>query len=103
MASKNPQNALVMQSGGCTPGLNQSLSGVAATAAASKYISTVYGSIHGLEGIIEGQFVDLTALSDRKWNKIRRAPGAALGSTRRKFLTEDAPRVISVFSEWDIR
>lgn len=103
MASKNPQNALVMQSGGCTPVLNQSLSGVVSTAAASKYISTVYGSIHGLEGIIEGQFVDLTALSDRKWNQIRRAPGAALGSTRRKFLTEDAPRVISVFSEWDIR
>lgn len=103
MPSNKTPNVLVMQSGGCTPVLNQSLLGVVSAATSSNCFSTLYGSIHGLEGIIEGQFVDLTDLSDCTWNKIRRSPGAALGSTRRKFQTEDVPRVISVFAEWGIK
>ena len=101
-ANKIP-NILIMQSGGCTPVLNQSLSGVVAAATSSNHFGSVYGSIHGLEGILEERFIELTGLSESTWGIISRSPGAALGSTRRKFRLEDSARVVNVFADWGIK
>ena len=101
-ANKIP-NILIMQSGGCTPVLNQSLNGVVAAATSSNHFGSVYGSIHGLEGILEERFIELTGLSESTWGIISRSPGAALGSTRRKFRLEDSARVVNVFADWGIK
>ena len=46
--------AVIGQSGGCTAVINQSLAGVVAAARASKHITGVLGSRHGIEGILNG-------------------------------------------------
>ena len=103
MTANKAPNVLVMQSGGCTPVLNQSLNGVVAASTCSNHFGSVYGSIHGLEGILEEKFIDLTCLSKSTWSNISRSPGAALGSTRRKFRSEDSDRVVNVFADWGIK
>ena len=103
MTANKAPNVLVMQSGGCTPVLNRSLNGVVAASTCSTHFGAVYGSIHGLEGILEEKFIDLTCLSKSTWSNISRSPGAALGSTRRKFRSEDSDRVVNVFADWGIK
>ncbi len=98
---KRRQNALVMQSGGCTHVLNRSLYGIA-----SEFARTGDGALHaaphGLEGILEGRSVDLSGVSEAQWRAIAAAPGAAIGSTRRKLRDEDAGAVFEFLDRLDI-
>ena len=51
---------LVAQGGGPTAVINQSLVGVALEARASATSKRVYGARHGVRGIVDEDFVDLT-------------------------------------------
>lgn len=95
-----PMNALVMQSGGCTPVLNRSLYGVAMEAFANPdAIGELYGAVYGVEGMLGGDFAPLSRVSPDEWRRIARTPGAALGSTRRKIRDEDiAPTLAALRS-----
>lgn len=79
-----PNNVLVMQSGGSTAVLNRSLAGVARTAVQTPAFGRVFGAVRGIEGLVEGRFVDLEGISGSRWDIISRTPGGVLGSTRRK-------------------
>ena len=103
MLAGGKSNVLVMQSGGATPVLNRSLFGVVHEAAERKVFGEVYGAIHGLEGVLTGDLVDLGRQSRAAWNRTARTPGAALGSTRRKLRPEDVPVIFDVLSRHDIR
>ena len=81
---ERPNNVLVMQSGGSTAVLNRSLAGVARTAAASPAFGRVLGAARGIEGLVEGRFVELGDISSSRWDAISRTPGGVLGSTRTK-------------------
>jgi 6-phosphofructokinase len=97
-------NALILQSGGPTAVINQSLAGV--MSAASDYtdvISRVYGAVHGLHGLLHENFFDLTAESPLVWQDIANSPGAALGSARIKPKRSDLDRVFEVFHAHDIK
>jgi 6-phosphofructokinase 1 len=96
-------NILVMQSGGCTPVLNRSLFGVASEASRCDAFGELYGAVHGLEGLLKGELVDLGRLSKSAWGRVARTPGAALGSTRRKLRPEDAPHILDALSKRNIR
>ena len=96
-------NALAMQSGGCTNVLNRSLYGIASEYAAAMPGGTLYGAPHGLEGILKGAAVDLSAVSDVQWRRVAAAPGAAIGSTRRRLRDEDAAPVFEYLAKRDIR
>ena len=84
------KNVLVGQSGGPTAVINASLSGVIREGLAkSSHIGTVYGMVHGVEGFLEGWYLDLgKELSLEDLERLRVTPAAYLGSCRYK-LPED--------------
>lgn len=96
-------NALAMQSGGCTNVLNRSLYGIASEYAAAMPDGTLYGAPHGLEGILKGAAVNLSAVSESRWRRIADSPGAAIGSTRRRLRDEDFEPVFDYLAKRDIR
>ncbi len=86
--SGGEHNALVMQSGGPTRVLNRSLYGIASEFKKSG-AGALYGAPHGLEGILAGRSVNLSEVSEGQWASAAAAPGAAIGSTRRRLRDED--------------
>jgi 6-phosphofructokinase 1 len=75
---------LVAQGGGPTAVINQSLAGVVLEARRHAGIGRVYGARHGVRGIVNEDFVDLTQETSQNLELVAATPAAALGSTRDK-------------------
>ena len=89
-------NVVVAQSGGPTAVINASLLGVYRAARKWDRVETVYGSLNGIEGIINDRLVDLNEqLADEEQQALlRQTPSAALRSCRYKLPDVDkAPEV----------
>ena len=93
---------LVGQSGGPTAAINSSLLGVVEAALATSDISHVYGAIDGVEGLLEGQVVDLGQESRATLDLLRRTPSAALGSCRYKLRPGDPDRLLARLAALDV-
>jgi 6-phosphofructokinase len=76
------QTIVIAQGGGPTAVINQTLAGAALEA--RKAGMTVLGSLHGVRGIRDNRYVDLTSLPEAQLMAIAGTPSAALGSTRDK-------------------
>ena len=97
-------NVLVGQSGGPTAVINASVAGVVAEALNHSCIEEVYGSLNGVLGILNEDFIDLAAESQQTIRGLRVTPGAALGTCRHKLKkAQDFERVIAVFKAHNIR
>ncbi|WP_026516963.1 6-phosphofructokinase [Butyrivibrio sp. MC2021] len=85
MVQKKKRNVIVGQSGGPTAAINSSLAGVYRTAIDRGY-QKVYGMIHGVQGLMEGRYVDLSdhIQSGLDIELLKRTPSAYLGSCRFK-------------------
>jgi len=77
-------NILVAQGGGPTAVINQSLVGVVLEARRFGLIDRIYGARHGVRGIVNEDFVDLTQETSHNLEQVAATPGSALGSTRDK-------------------
>lgn len=79
-------NIAVAQSGGPTCAINASLVGVFKEALKVAEIDAIFGSINGIEGIIENHLVDLksTILTNNDMELLRQTPSTVLGSCRYK-------------------
>ncbi len=79
-------NIAVAQSGGPTCAINASLVGVFKEALKVSEIDAIFGSINGIEGIIENHLVDLksTILTNNDMELLRQTPSTVLGSCRYK-------------------
>jgi 6-phosphofructokinase len=75
---------LVAQGGGPTAVINQSLVGVVLEARRFPQVTRVYGALHGVRGIINEEFVDLTQETSHNLELVAATPSSALGSTRDK-------------------
>lgn len=75
---------LVAQGGGPTAVINQSLVGVVLEARRQAGVSRVYGARHGVRGIVNEEFFDLTQETSHNLELVAATPGSALGSTRDK-------------------
>jgi 6-phosphofructokinase 1 len=75
---------LVAQGGGPTAVINQSLVGVILQARRHADIRRVYGARHGVRGIVNEDFLDLTGETTANLEGVAATPAAALGSTRDK-------------------
>jgi len=95
------EKAIIGQSGGPTAVINKSLVGF--IKASSEKFEEVIGARHGLKGMLEKDFVDLSNLSESEIFGISRTPAAALGSVRKKPTEEDVVKLINIFKEEDIR
>jgi len=75
---------LVAQGGGPTAVINQSLVGVVLEARRFRDVNLVYGARHGVRGIVDEDFVDLTKETSHNLELVANTPASALGSTRDK-------------------
>jgi len=75
---------LVAQGGGPTAVINQSLVGVVLEARRFRGVEQVYGARHGVRGIINEDFDDLTQETSHNLEMVAHTPSSALGSTRDK-------------------
>ena len=73
---------LVAQGGGPTAVINQSLVGVVLEARRFREVTRVYGARHGVRGIVDEDFVDLTQETSHNLELVASTPSSALGSTR---------------------
>ncbi|MDO5403051.1 MAG: 6-phosphofructokinase [Eubacteriales bacterium] len=78
-------NVIVGQSGGPTAVINSSLAGVFKTAK-DRGAKKVYGMIHGIKGLLDGEYVDLSnkIQTDIDIDLLKRTPSSFLGSCRYK-------------------
>ena len=83
MAKK--RNIIVGQSGGPTAVINSSLAGVYKNAI-ERGFDKVYGMLHGIQGLLDEQYVDLSTQihSELDIELLKRTPSAFLGSCRFK-------------------
>ena len=70
--------------GGPTAVINQSLTGAVLEARLFPQIERIYGARYGVRGIVDEDFVDLSAESRANLEAIAATPSSALGSTRDK-------------------
>ncbi|MBC7940706.1 MAG: 6-phosphofructokinase [Chitinophagaceae bacterium] len=75
---------LVAQGGGPTAVINQSLVGVVLEARRQREVHQVYGARHGVRGIVDEDFVDLSQETQHNLELVAATPSSALGSTRDK-------------------
>ena len=75
---------LVAQGGGPTAVINQSLVGVVLEARRHSQVTQIYGARHGVRGIVEEDFVDLSQETTANLERVAATPSSALGSTRDK-------------------
>ncbi len=75
---------LVAQGGGPTAVINQSLAGVVLEARRFRNVTRIYGALHGVRGIVNEDFVDLTQETSHNLELVAATPSSALGSTRDK-------------------
>ena len=78
-------NVIVGQSGGPTAAINSSLAGVYRTAK-DRGANKVYGMLHGIQGLMEEKYIDLSEhiTNDLDVELLKRTPAAYLGSCRYK-------------------
>lgn len=84
MVDKLAGKVLVAQGGGPTAVINQSLTGVVLEARKFPHITRVYGALHGVRGIIDEDFLDLTRETTHNLEAVALTPSSALLSTRDK-------------------
>ena len=96
-------NMLIAQSGGPSMVINQSLVGAVLAARANRKVGKIYGSLHGIQGILDEQFIDLRKESARTLEAVAATPSSALGSVRRKPTHEDCIAIFAVLKKLDIR
>jgi 6-phosphofructokinase len=75
---------LVAQGGGPTAVINQSMVGVVLEARRFRNVTRIYGAMHGVRGIVDEDFIDLTQETSHNLELVGATPSSALGSTRDK-------------------
>lgn len=96
------------QSGGPSSVINSSAAGVFLTALKNDCITAVYGAAHGIRGILEEQFYDMSKEDITELELLKNTPSSALGSVRYKLKDAsvdetDYKRMLEVFKKYNIR
>ncbi len=114
-ASDNSKfNIAVAQSGGPTAAINASLAGVFLRASECPEIGKIYGSINGIEGMINGELTPLDSIitCDADAQLLKKTPSTVLGSCRYKLAAYDPNdsvteseymSIINTFEEYNIK
>jgi ATP-dependent phosphofructokinase / diphosphate-dependent phosphofructokinase len=96
-------NLAIGQSGGPTPVINASLAGVILESMDHPEIKSIYGLVHGIEGALKEEFIDLSQLSSQTLQLLVSTPASALGSCRHKVNDREYERILNVFQAHNIR
>jgi 6-phosphofructokinase len=101
-------NAIFGQSGGPTAVINASAAGVITEALKVDCIPKVFGAAHGIRGILDENFYNMSYEDWRELELLKTTPSSALGSVRYKLADPDKDptdfnRLLEVFRKYDIR
>jgi 6-phosphofructokinase 1 len=101
------RNCIVAQSGGPTAAINASLAGVISGVITSGRYNKIYGSVHGIQGVLKNHFIDLSDSDEVFIQRLMHTPAMYLGSCRFKLpdKSEDTSmyeRIFAKFKEMDI-
>jgi 6-phosphofructokinase len=103
MSSRLEGKVLVAQGGGPTAVINQSIVGVTLEARKFTQVTAVYGAVHGVRGILNEDFLDLTRETTHNLERVADTPSSALLSTRDKPDEDYCARMFKVMRKHDIR
>jgi 6-phosphofructokinase len=95
--------ALVAQGGGPTAVINQSVVGVVLEARRFPQITHVYGARHGVRGVLDEDFLDLSEATTQNLEDVAVTPASGLGSTRDKPDIEYCKNMFKIMQAHDIR
>jgi 6-phosphofructokinase len=96
-------NLMVGQSGGPTPVINASLAGVILEAGRYPAITGIYGMVHGIEGALKEELINLGQESPETIDLLAQTPASALGSCRHKLGEGEYERILEVFQAHSVR
>ena len=96
-------NAVIGQSGGPTNVINQSLVGVIEAAKKTGHLGRILGAKHGVRGVINDDYVDVTDAPQELLDRVALTPSAALGSTRDKPDEAYCVKIFENFKKRDVR
>ena len=96
------------QSGGPTSVINASAAGVFIEGLSNDMITEVYGAAHGIRGILNEEFYDMSKEDMKELELLKNTPSSALGSVRYKLKDAsvddtDYKRLLEVFKKYDVR
>lgn len=94
---------VIGQSGGPTAVINSSVCGAVQEAMRHEEIGSIYGMLHGIQGFLQEDLIDLRKEDPATIEGLRRTPSAALGSCRYKLDDRDYERVVEVCKVHNIR
>lgn len=94
---------LVAQGGGPTAVINESFVGAVLESRKFPQVTRVYGAIHGVRGIIEEDFYDLTEATTHNLEAVSQTPSSGLLSTRDKPDVEYCRKVFKVCQAHGVR
>jgi 6-phosphofructokinase len=96
-------NAVIGQAGGPTAVINQSLVGAVLEAAQHPQITGFYGALHGVQGVLNEDLIDLRAESREALELVAGTPSAALGSVRKRPSPEECQKIFEIFQAHGVR
>ncbi len=96
------------QSGGPTSVINASAAGVFIEGLNSEQITAVYGAAHGIRGILDEEFYDISKEDIKELKLLKNTPSSALGSVRYKLKDAsvddtDYKKLLEVFKKYNVR
>ncbi|MBQ9513533.1 MAG: 6-phosphofructokinase [Clostridia bacterium] len=106
---KGLKGALVFaQSGGPTSVINASAAGVFIEGLKSKNVTAVYGAAHGIRGILDEEFYDISKEDIKELKLLKNTPSSAMGSVRYKLKDAsvddtDYKKILEVFKKYNVR
>jgi 6-phosphofructokinase len=95
--------AVIAQGGGPTAVINQSLAGAVLQARRYPWIEKIYGARHGVRGIVDEDFLDLTQATRNNLEVMAQTPSSGLFSTRDKPDAEYCGRIFEVLKAHGVR
>lgn len=100
--------ALLGQSGGPTSVINSSAAGVFLEALRQENITAVYGAAHGIKGVLNEEFYDMSLEDLDELKRLKNTPASMIGSVRYKLADPkkddtDYQRLLEVFKKYNIR
>jgi 6-phosphofructokinase 1 len=96
-------NAVIGQSGGPTAVINRSFIGAIIEARKHGEILEIFGARHGIQGMLNNEYVPLFEQPNFVLRQISNTPAAALGSVRHKPLKEECSRIFDNFKKMNVR
>lgn len=96
-------NAVIGQSGGPTAVINRSFIGAIFEARKHGEILEFYGARHGIQGMLNNEYVSLFDQPDFVLQQIAKTPAAALGSIRHKPTKGECKKIFDNFKQKNVR